>query len=461
VTTGAVEAAAEDVSERLDSLPFLPFHWRMTGLLGFGTFFDSFDSSSMSTAITMMVASLDLSYGARGILLGAAALGQFLGAILFGFVGERIGRKWAFVLSVGIFGLCSIAVASATGFNQIWWARAIQGFGIGGATPVAAALFTEFVRGSRRGLFTLMYETMYVWGLFFSPIIALGCLSWFGPEVGWRVLFLIGGLPLVGAILGAFKLPESPRWLASVGRAAEAEVTVAKMEDEARRLNRPSFPAKRPKIDIEPTNFFELFQGIYLRRTFVVWSMTFGSYFIANGFLSWAPTLYMKIGGLPASRAIMLQIVNVALVLVLTYVMALTVDSVGRVKWFVIGFAISAVGSILGVIVTGPLGIHTWPALLACGLIMQTAATAGSTMIGLYLPEMYPTRMRAWGTSAGQAFNRAAAFVAPVTIGWIMAETEAVTLVFAVFLVVAIYALIVILTLGEETKRRTLEEISP
>jgi putative MFS transporter len=69
--------------------------------------------------------------------------------------------------------------------------------------------------------------------------------------------------------------------------------------------------------------------------------------------------------------------------------------------------------------------------------------------------------MRAWGTSAGQAFNRAAAFVAPVTIGWIMAETEAVTLVFAVFLVVAIYALIVILTLGEETKRRTLEEISP
>ena len=189
--------------------------------------------------------------------------------------------------------------------------------------------------------------------------------------------------------------------------------------------------------------------------------MTFSSYFIANGFLAWAPTLYMKIGGLPAKNAIMLQIVNVAIVLALTYVMAFTVDRMGRLRWFVIGFGVSILGAVLGVIVTGPLGIHTWPALLACGLIVQTAATAGSTMIGLYLPEMYPTRMRAWGTSAGQAFNRGAAFVAPVLIGWIMATTEAIALVFAVFGVVAIYALIVIVALGEETKLRTLEEISP
>lgn len=442
-------------------MPFLPFHVRITAMLGFGTFFDAFDALSMSTAITMIAASLDLTYGARGVLLGAAGLGQFLGAILFGFVAERLGRKWAFVLAIGLFGVCSIAAALATGTNELTWARAIQGFGIGGATPVAAALFTEFVRGSARGLFTLLYETMYVWGLFISPIVALACLNAFGPGVGWRALFFIGGLPIIGAVIAAFKLPESPRWLASKGRIAEAEATVQKMEDEARRLNRPLFPSTRPIVNVERTRFTELFRGIYLKRTFVVWSLEFGAYFIANGFLSWSPTLYMKIGGLPASRAIMLQIVTVGIVLILSYVMAFTVDKLGRVRWFVIGFGVSALGAIAGVIVTGPLGIHTWPVLLACGLVVQSGAATCSTMIGLYLPELYPTRMRAWGTSAGQSFNRAAAFVAPLLIGWIMAETRMIALFFAAFLVAAIYGMIVVVSLGEETKLRTLEDISP
>ncbi len=141
--------------------------------------------------------------------------------------------------------------------------------------------------------------------------------------------------------------------------------------------------------------------------------------------------------------------------------MAYTVDNLGRVRWFVIGFGIAGLGAIAGIIITGPLGIHSWPALLACGLVVQSGAAISSTMIGLYLPELYPTRMRAWGTSAGQSFNRAAAFVAPLLIGWIMAETRMISLFFAAFLVAAIYSTIVVVCLGEETKRRSLEDISP
>src|ERR1700677_1979631 len=107
----------------------------------------------------MIVASLDLGYGERGVLLGAAGLGQFFGAILFGVVAERIGRKWAFVISIALFGLCSIAASFATGTHELVWARTIQGFGIGGATPVAAPLFTELGRGSARGFLTLIYDT--------------------------------------------------------------------------------------------------------------------------------------------------------------------------------------------------------------------------------------------------------------------------------------------------------------
>jgi len=452
---------AEDISHRLDGLPFLPFHFKIITILGFGTFFDAFDVLSMSTAMTMIVASFKLDFGQGGALLSAAAGGQFVGAILFGYGAEHIGRKWSFVISIGLFGLCSVGSALALDVNQIVWARAIQGFGLGGATPVAAALFTEFVRGRTRGLFTLLYETMFVWGLFFAPLGALLCLALFGPTIGWRALFALGGLPVIGAVIAAFKLPESPRWLASKGRLTEANATVRRMEDEARRLGKPSSPSTKPLVRPERTRFTELFRGMYLRRTFVAWSMEFGAYFIANGFLAWSPTLYMKIGGLPANRAIMLQVVSTVLTLIICYVTAFTVDHIGRVKWFVIGFACSSIGAALGVVVTGPLGFQTWPVLLGCGIIVQLGAATAADVIGLYLSELYPTRIRAWATGAGSSFNRAGSFIAPLLLGWILSETNSLAWFFGAFLVVAIYSMVVVLMLGVETKRRALEELSP
>lgn len=463
VSTAAPKGAVtiEGIAHRLDGLPFLPFHRKITAMLGFGTFFDAFDVLSMATGMTMIAATFQLGFGQGGMLLSAAAGGQFVGALLFGYAAERIGRKWSFVISIGLFGLCSLGSAFAFDVNQIVWARAIQGFGLGGATPVAAALFTEFVRGRTRGLFTLLYETMFVWGLFFAPLGSLLCLTLFGPELGWRALFALGGLPVIGAIIAALGLPESPRWLASKGRLAEADAIVQRMEDEARRLGKTFSSSTKPIVRQEPTRFTELFRGMYLRRTFVAWSMEFGAYFIANGFLAWSPTLYMKIGGLPASRAIMLQIISTVLTLVLCYVTAFTVDRIGRVRWFVIGFTCSSLGALLGVIVTGPLGLRTWPALLACGVIVQVGAAAAADVIGLYLSELYPTRMRAWATGAGSSFNRAGSFVAPLLLGWILAATDSLALFFAAFLVVGIYSVVVILTAGVETKRRVLEELSP
>jgi len=211
----------------------------------------------------------------------------------------------------------------------------------------------------------------------------------------------------------------------------------------------------------ERTRFTELFRGMYLRRTFVAWSMEFGAYFIANGFLAWSPTLYMKIGGLPANRAIMLQVVSTVLTLIICYVTAFTVDHIGRVKWFVIGFACSSIGAALGVVVTGPLGFQTWPVLLGCGIIVQLGAATAADVIGLYLSELYPTRIRAWATGAGSSFNRAGSFIAPLLLGWILSETNSLAWFFGAFLVVAIYSMVVVLMLGVETKRRALEELSP
>src|SRR5271169_2993669 len=101
---GTSSVTADEIATRLDRLPFLPFHLRIAGILGAGTLFDAFDSLSMGAALTMIVATFQLDYRSGGALISAAFGGQFVGALAFGYIGERIGRKWAFVSALAIFG---------------------------------------------------------------------------------------------------------------------------------------------------------------------------------------------------------------------------------------------------------------------------------------------------------------------------------------------------------------------
>jgi MFS transporter, putative metabolite:H+ symporter len=456
--TGSV--TADEIATRLDRLPFLPFHLRIAGILGAGTLFDAFDSLSMGAALTMIVATFRLDYRSGGALISAAFGGQFVGAIAFGYLGERIGRKWAFVIALSIFAVCSLGAALAQSVNGIIIARIIQGVGLGAEVPVAAALFAEFVRGSARGRFLLVYESLFTWGIFLAPVAGLACYSAFGPALGWRVLFGIGGIPLIFAITAIFKLPESARWLASKGRLAEADGIVREMENQARVRGRALMPSRPIHVMAGSTSFTELFKGIYARRTFVVWTHWFCSYFVSNGFQSWAATLYMTIGGLPIRYALMLTIVTSGLQLCGSYTLAFTVDRLGRVPWFTGSFLVVCAGAALGAILTGPFAVRGWQPLLLCGIVM-TVGNINGLGVYVYTPELYPTRMRAWATAMGSSFNRLGSFIAPSIVGILLARYGSIAIVFAMFSVVALFGAVVMGTLGEETKRRTLEELSP
>ncbi len=456
--TGGV--TADEIATRIDRLPFLPFHLRIASILGCGTLFDAFDSLSMGAALTMIVATFKLDYRSSGTLISAAFAGQFVGAIAFGYIGERIGRKWAFIIALTIFATCSLGAALAQSVNQIIVARVIQGVGLGAEVPVAAALFAEFVRGSARGLFLLVYESVFTWGIFLGPVVGLACYSAFGPALGWRVLFGIGGIPLIFAAIAIFKLPESARWLASKNRLAEADAIVREMEDQARARGRALLPSHPVKVAAASTSFLELFKGIYARRTFVVWTHWFCSYFVSNGFQSWAATLYMKIGGLPVRYALMLTIVTSGLQLCGSYTLAFTVDRLGRVPWFAGSFLVVCGGAVLGATLTGPFAVRGWEPLLLCGIIM-TVGNINGLGVYVYTPELYPTRMRAWATAMGSSFNRLGSLIAPSLVGFLLAEYGSISIVFVMFAGVALFGAVVMAKFGEETKRRTLEELSP
>jgi putative MFS transporter len=445
---------------RIERLPFARFHLHLASILAVGTFFDAFDALSIAVALTVIFTSLHIGFMNAGLLISGAYVGQFVGAWFFGYVSEVWGRKIAFVTSLLLFGLLSIATAFAWDFESLFVLRLIQGLGLGGEVPVAATLFNEYLRTANRGRISLFYQSIFIWGGLLTPGIGLLMFSIFGEALGWRVLFLFGGLPVLAAIYAWFRLPESARWLAERGRFREAEAIIAGIEAETRAAALPPLVVK-----LQPaagkTRIAELFQGIYLRRTIVVWVQWACTFFVAYGYNIWLPTLYVKIGGLPVTESLALSSISWALTLTTMYVEAYFLDRIGRKPFFVFGFAMIALGGLYGAVMVMLFHATGWPILFSVSVFMGIGTSLNSSAALNYTAELYPTRMRGIGVASGSSMNRLASIFSPTAVGALLAANYGIESVFAMFGVAGLIGFVVMATMGIETKQRTLEELSP
>ena len=455
-------ATLESIVARLERLPFLPAHLRVAMILAGGTFFDAFDSVTIGIVLTVIIASFKITFVTAGLLISGGYVGQFIGAVTFGVLAERYGRKPAFVWTLAIFGGFSLLAAFATNFQSLLILRVLQGIGLGAEVPVAGALINELVRGATRGRVIMAYESAFTWGLAATPILGGALISSLGPDRGWRTMFLLGSIPIAIAAIAARALPESPRWLASRGRVSEAETIVMALESEARARGTqlPDMPPV-PPVAIKPTSLNEMFSPMYSRRTILSWTQWFTTYFTVYGYTVWLPLLYVRVGGLQPSHAIALTIIPGFAQVAVAYTISATIDRVGRKIWFAGGFAVAFAAMAIGAVLVSVLGLHGWPVLFWVGLF--TAMGTGANAIGVYLytPELFPTRMRAWATSTGSAANRIASVIAPIVVGALLGRGLGIAAVFGTFALVLLIGLIVMLTLGIETKNRLLEELSP
>ncbi|OXM49193.1 hypothetical protein CFP71_30560 [Amycolatopsis thailandensis] len=453
------------VLARLERLPFTRVHLRVASILGIGTLIDSFDGLVVAVALTSILTTFGAPLSVAGPLIAAGYLGQILGAVGFGVLSERYGRKWAYIASSVIFGGLSLIAAFSWSVDSLMVIRLVQGIGLGAEVPVAAAMFNEFVRANARGRIVTLYESLFIWGILLASLLGGFFLAVFPPETAWRGLFLIGALPLVTAVWAWFRLPESPRYLVEKGRVGDADRVVAEMERAVRRPDgEKSVTEPAPLAAAAPpsgrTRFGELLSREYRGRTVLLWSTWLTTFFALWGFTTFMPTLLVKIGGLSPSVASLLTGAITLGDLIVLYVAAWTLDRIGRRFWFITGYSLALFGAVLGVVSIGLFGVSGWQMLFASGAIVLIGVNINAPLIYMYSAELYPTRMRAWATNVGSSLRSLAAVVSPIVLGLLLEQPGGIVIAFAVFGAALAIGLGVFVKLGIETRQRSLEELA-
>ena len=456
-----MSANVSDIVARIERLPITGLHRRAMCLLGLGTFLDSFDAISIGSAVTVIATTFQIGFVAIGQLISAGYVGQLIGALLFGIVSERWGRKAAFIVSLCVMGVFCITSAIARDYQSLAWSRALLGIGLGGEAPVAGALLSELVQGRRRGRYFLIYQSLYVWGALLAPFVALIIFRSIGPLLGWRVLLGAGAFSLIVAAAAIVWLPESARWLVDKGHLTEADAVISAFENAATAAGTTLEPPQiRLQPDVKATNLGELFAPGYRRRTLLVWLQWFLSYMIVVGTISWLPSLFLRVAHLSVLQSLLATCATTMFELVVMYSVAGVIDHWGRKSIFTIGFAGMGIGSLIGCAELTMLHARGWVPLFIAFFVIQAFLVINATGCYLYVTELYPTRMRGWGSSCARAVGLVASIIAPLAVGGLLASNYGAGGMFAMFAILSFLGAIVFVTLGIETKGRVLEELS-
>ncbi|EGW41009.1 MFS transporter [Desulfosporosinus sp. OT] len=441
-----------NISQRLDRLPATRTLWKILFLTGIGWLFDAMDQGVVAGIMAAIGKEWNLVPTQLGLIGSVGAIGMAIGAAVSGMAADKWGRRGVILFTLVMYGVFSGISGLATSFTMLLIFRFFTGLGLGGELPVASTLVSEFSPAKNRGRMVVLLESFWAWGWIIASLIAVLLI----PQFGWRVAFFVGAIPALYSAYLRKAVPESPRYLEQKGRINEADDIVAKMEREA---------GLAPLKDVETNNFqennnrtglLELWSAAYRRRTLVLWILWLGINFGYYGFVLWIPSLMVGKG------FVLVKSLEFTLIMSLSqlpgyYSAAYLIEKIGRKAVLVIYLSGTAVAAYLFGQSASPTEILIFGSLL---YFFSLGAWGG---VYAYTPEMYPTRTRASGAGWAAAVGRIGAIAAPFVVGWIYqsyGKAAGYTYVFGMLTAVFAIVALVVLTLGIETKGKSLNEIN-
>ena len=443
------------IAARIERLPPSAWHVRMRIIIGMATFFDAFDLITIATILPTLVNLWKLTPPQIGWLISIGFAGQAVGAIGFGYLAERIGRVRVAIICISIFSVLSILCAFANTYDQLVWLRFFQGVGLGGEVPIAATYINEIAKSHKRGRFFLLYECVFLLGVAVYSLVGAYVVPRFGYHwmfVSWR---RSGSHPdsFATVLPGISALACLARQTRRGGQEPDRDREYYRSNSRAsdtRCLGRVHVP----QLTAIPDGLSCLKGDTGNEHS---WSGCSGSAHICS------PTAFRR-GHRPYTREIFILplsplwfgAIGTVVSLAAGLVCALLVDRVGRKLWMTCAFAVTAIPLVI-------LGYTSSPALfetVSFATIGQGCVVTVTIILYLYTPELYPTRMRALGTSWATFWPRVASIVGASMVGYVL-PTYGINGVFAVFGVIALIGCVVCFLGGIQTRERILEELSP
>lgn len=390
---------------------------KLLGIAGMGWMFDAMDVGMLSFIIAALKVEWELSPGQMGWIGSINSIGMAVGALVFGLMADRIGRKNVFIITLLLFSIGSGISAFTTTFAAFLVLRFFIGAGLGGELPVASTLVSESVPAEKRGRIVVLLESFWAGGWLVAAVISYFII----PKYGWQVALLISAIPALYALYLRMGLPDSPR-----------------------------FTAVKDKEKISALQSMRnLFSKTYRRRTIMLWIVWFCVVFSYYGMFLWLPSVMIMKG--------------FSLIKSFEYVLIMTLAQLPgyfTAAWFIekFGRKFVLVVYLMGTAVSAYFfgAAESTALLMTSGILLSFFNLGAWGGLYAYTPEQYPTIIRGTGSGMAAAVGRIGGVLGPLLVGNLVTQQVSISTIFMIFCISVLIGALAVFVLGKETKNTEL-----
>tara|TARA_R110001583_G_scaffold45917_2_gene144314 strand:+ start:15680 stop:17023 length:1344 start_codon:yes stop_codon:yes gene_type:complete len=396
-----------DVNDVIDNAKFNGFHWKVLFWCTLIIIFDGYDLVIYGVVLPLLMEQWNLNPYEAGLLGSSALFGMMFGAMGFGMLSDKLGRKKTILICVVLFSVTTVINGFATTPWQFGMLRFIAGLGIGGVMPNVVSLMSEYSpKRSRSTLVALMFSGYAVGGM-----MSAGLGIWMVPNYGWEIMFYLAGAPLLMLPLMMKFLPESAAFLMARKRETEARAILQAVApergiDAADRLTVPATPESKGPV-------LELFRGGRAFSTAMFWVAFFCCLLMVYALASWLPKLMSMAGYGLSSSLMFLMVLNIGAI----------IGAVGG-GWLADRFSLRSV--LVSFFILGSVSLVTLGYENPTWFLYTLMGIAGATTIGsqillyAYVAQYYPTSIRSTGLGWASGIGRNGAIFGPMVGGTLL-----------------------------------------
>lgn len=390
---------------------------KLLGIAGLGWMFDAMDVGILSFIIAALKVDWDLSVQEMGWIGSVNSIGMAVGALVFGLLADRIGRKNVFIITLLLFSVGSGISAMATTLSFFLLLRFFIGMGLGGELPVASTLVAETVPAEKRGRVVVLLESFWAAGWLVAALISYFII----PKFGWQMALILSALPAFYALYLRVNLPDSPRFLAV---------------------------EKKERLTVKES-IAEVWSREHVKKTAMLWILWFSVVFSYYGMFLWLPSV-MVMKGFTLIKSFQYVLIMTLAQLPGYFTAAWLIERAGR-KFVLVVYLI---GTALSAYFFGT--ADSLALLITAGILLSFFNLGAWGALYAYTPEQYPTTIRGSGAGMAASFGRIGGILGPLMVPYLSAQGLSINIIFTIFCISILIGAAAVWLWGTETKQTEL-----